>query len=400
MEFEKSYDLLVAGAGVAGCTAALEAARAGLKVALLEKTVFTGGLATTGLINIYLPLCDGYGRQVLFGMAEEFLHESARYGPGDVPAQWRQSPVDGKHYRYRLTFSSASFTLALDELLMKAGVDLWLDTLVCLPILDGNRVVGVEVENKSGRGAVYAKCVIDATGDADVAYRAGCECAYGENFTSIWIFQASLATARQVAESGDASALLDGVRLRSQPGQASIDPERRRWDATDGKDVTAYVQETYHLLREHYAKLHAEGGEKDRHNLYPITLPAMAQFRRTRRIVGQATLSDGQDGQRFEDSIGLSPDWRKPGPIWEIPYGTLVPRGRDGILAAGRCIDSEGDAWEVLRVIPPAAHTGQVAGLAATLAIQNGTVPREVPVDAIQKALREKGIPLHIDEVL
>ncbi len=116
--------------------------------------------------------------------------------------------------------------------------------------------------------------------------------------------------------------------------------------------------------------------------------------------MGQATLSDGQDGQRFEDSIGLSPDWRKPGPIWEIPYGTLVPRGRDAILAAGRCIDSEGDAWEVLRVIPPAAHTGQVAGLAATLAIQNGTVPREVPVDAIQKALREKGIPLHIDEVL
>ena len=73
-----------------------EGACAGLKVALLEKTAHGGGLATTGLINIYTPALRRYGRQVLFGRAEEFLHESARYGPGDVPAQWRQSPVDGQ----------------------------------------------------------------------------------------------------------------------------------------------------------------------------------------------------------------------------------------------------------------------------------------------------------------
>ena len=87
---ETSYDVIVVGAGVAGVAAALEAARAGLSTALIEKTIFTGGLATTGLVNIYLPLCDGRGTQVSFGIAEELLQLSLKYGPGDIPATWRQ----------------------------------------------------------------------------------------------------------------------------------------------------------------------------------------------------------------------------------------------------------------------------------------------------------------------
>ena len=79
--FEKRYDVIVAGAGVAGVAAALECARAGLKTALLEKTVLPGGLATTGLVNVYLPLCDGAGRQVIFGIAEELHRLSLKYGP-------------------------------------------------------------------------------------------------------------------------------------------------------------------------------------------------------------------------------------------------------------------------------------------------------------------------------
>ncbi|MDF1516077.1 MAG: FAD-dependent oxidoreductase, partial [Anaerolineae bacterium] len=83
--FTKEYDVIVAGAGVAGAAAALECARNGLKTALIEKTVMVGGLATSGLVNIYLPLCDGLGHQVLYGIAEEFLHLSIQYGPGVIP---------------------------------------------------------------------------------------------------------------------------------------------------------------------------------------------------------------------------------------------------------------------------------------------------------------------------
>src|SRR5207342_1077590 len=111
------------------------------------------------------------------------------------------------------------------------------------------------------------------------------------------------------------------------------------------------------LLREHYQECQAAG--QDRRDLFPLSLPSQAQLRTTRRIVGRATLLDGQSGVHFDDSIGLVGDWRKPGPAWEIPLGTLIPQGVRGLLAAGRCISADGDAWEVTRVIPAAALTGQ-----------------------------------------
>ena len=129
----------------------------GLRTALIEKTVLIGGLATTGLINIYLPLCDGRGRQVTFGIAEELLHLSIKYGPGDVPAGWREPGEHAERGRYRVAFSPASFVLAMDEALEAAGVTLWLDTLVCRSVMEGERIVGLEVENKSGRGLLPAR---------------------------------------------------------------------------------------------------------------------------------------------------------------------------------------------------------------------------------------------------
>ena len=81
--------------------------------------------------------------------------------------------------------------------------------------------------------------------------------------------------------------------------------------------------------------------------------------------------------------------------MWEIPYGTLLPQRVTGLLVAGRCISSEGDAWEVTRVIPPAALTGQVAGLAAGLAIQHGTTPDQIAASTLQTELERLGIPFH-----
>ena len=208
MQFDKTYDVVVAGAGVAGVAAALESARAGLSTALVEKTVQTGGLATSGIVNIYLPLCDGKGTQVTFGIAEELLHLSYKYGPGDVPQDW-QTLVEGKaKSRYLVTFSPAAFVLAMDEALAEAGVDLWFDTLVCTPVMDRDRVAGIEVENKSGRGVLRAKCLIDATGDADVAYRAGAPCADADNWLSLWSLEASLPAARKAVHESNGDHLL------------------------------------------------------------------------------------------------------------------------------------------------------------------------------------------------
>ena len=398
MDFERSVDVVVAGAGVAGAAAALEAARGGLKTALVEKTILVGGLATAGLVNIYLPLCDGNGTLVTAGIAEEFLHLSIRYGPGDVPTGWRQGRNAPEPARYRVAFSPASLALALDEVLEEAGVELWLDTAVCAPAMAGERIVGLEVENKSGRGLIRAKCTVDATGDADVASRAGAACAQGENWTTIWALQASLEGAQRAAAAADATPLLEMVRLGGDDAGRGA-PDRPKWGGTDGRDVSGFALASRRLLREHYRKRYAELGERARHQLFPLALPSMAQFRTTRRIAGLDTLSDGQHGRHVPDSVGLVADWRKAGFVWEVPYGVLLPRTVKGLLAAGRCISAEGDAWQVMRVIPPAALTGQVAGIAAALAARRDTTPDALDVEDIQRELAHRGIPCHHRDV-
>ena len=108
----KSYDVVVCGAGVAGIAAAVSAARKGMKTALIEKQCLLGGLATSGLIYIYLPLCDGFGNQIIHGIAEEMLRRSVEYGPFDVPERWG-GPAGGNPGiagdRYQCCFSPAAF---------------------------------------------------------------------------------------------------------------------------------------------------------------------------------------------------------------------------------------------------------------------------------------------------
>ena len=208
MDFQKKYDIVIAGGGVAGVSAALEAARAGYRTALVEKTIWLGGLATSGLIYIYLPLCDGNGKQVVFGIAEELLHLSMKYGPGTIPPGWEKDDSRERKSRYTVRFSPAAFVLALDEALRTAGADLWLDTLACLPVMEGKRVTGLEVENKSGRGLLAAHCFIDATGDADISYRAGATCIEGDNWLSIWSHQISKEKLTEALNSMDADDLL------------------------------------------------------------------------------------------------------------------------------------------------------------------------------------------------
>jgi len=270
---ENAYDVLVCGAGVAGVAAALECGRAGLRVALLEKTILPGGLATSGLVHFYLTLCDGRGTQVQFGLAKKLLQLSIKYGPGAIPAWEGDSPS-----RYGTAFSPAAFALALDEALEQAQVEPWYDTLVCLPLLKDDRVVGVEVETKRGRERLWAACVVDATGDADVAYRAGAPCIAGTNVISLWALQASLAAARQAVGNGEGTPLLSAY---IQGGDADRPPETpapdRPWTGADGQDVTAFVLEGRRRLRRYYAALHAQGGETARQNLFPLVLPSMAQ---------------------------------------------------------------------------------------------------------------------------
>jgi len=390
MDFQQQYDVVVAGGGVAGVAAALAAARRGLKTVLIEKTVWPGGLATTGMICIYLPLCDGCGTQVAFGLTEELLRVGLKYGPGDIPANWRQEQNATEDKRYRTVFSPASFILALDELLEAAGVDIWLDTVITGAHTEHHRLTDVQAVNKSGTGIIAGRCFVDATGDADLAYFAGAPCPTAANAPAFWALEFRRGHDSPFYMADNVIMRLDG---------ANVDANSPDLDGINGRIVSRAVlagrRKYRHVLEDNYAS-----GKYDRKSLFPLMLPGMAQLRHTRRITGQFTLSDGMAGRSFDDAVGLIGDWRKSGPVWEIPYRSLLPVGVGGMIAAGRCIAAEKDAWEVMRVIPTAALTGEVAGVAAALSVQRGITPDTLPFDVLSRELREQcKFPLHFADV-
>lgn len=378
-------DVVVCGGGIAGCAAAIQAARSGVKTILLEKTVFPGGLATSGLVYIYLPICDGYGNQMVHGLGEELLHASIKYGPGDIPENWRSPEPKMMNQRFFTKFSPPAFVLSLDELLEEAGVDVWYDTLLCDAETDeDSRVRAVEVENKSGRIRIEAHCFVDATGDADLAVRCGAEIIESTNLLSIWAIEY------------DKNALEDWHKLAPELGRIVInqkDPQAEEHRGISGAGVSRFIRETRGFVRERYQTALKNGA--NRNDLFPVLLPSMADYRTTRFIKGKMTLDSSMSKMSFEDSIGMIGDWTKPAPTVELPYRILLPEKVRGLLAAGRCISVQGESVELTRVIPVAAMTGQVAGYAAALSLQKGCMPDELPVEELQNELKQQGFILH-----
>ena len=391
--FYKKYDLIVAGAGVAGIAAALAAARRGIHVVLLEKTVWTGGLATSGLVNIYLPLCDGNGTQVSFGITEEMLKRSLKYSPGIIP-DWQHAHNGNELERYRVAFSPAGFVLSLDEMLEEAGVELWFDTVVLDAEVEGDRLKSLTVGNKSGLGKLEATYFIDATGDSDLAFYAGDAVHQESNANASWSLERTGAPA-------NIQTLTDQIQMRI----VGYSDEKNGYGAgIDGAIVSRFIQDGRKRYRTTLDEDYASG-KYDRNSRYPLCLPTMPELRHTRCFDAPFALQPGMDWTHFDDSIGLCADWRKAGLVWEIPYRTLLSKRLVNLLAAGRCTAAHGDAWEVTRVIPVAAETGEVAGVAAALALATGKQPKDFTPSANQdsqlsKELREKcGFPLHFEDV-
>lgn len=391
-DYRKKYDVAVAGAGVAGIAAALAAARRGHKVVLFEKQMLIGGLATSGLIYIYLPLCDGNGTQVTFGISEEMLRESIEFSPFDVSEKWG-GKVGGRCFRvkrYECDFSPAGMTLSLDDMLRKAGVDLWLDTRVCAvqKAADG-KVTGVEVENCSGRGLVEAGSFVDATGDATIVRRAGGQTGTDENRHSLWMMQRA---------PGENLIYYFTDSIHIIPFGTSQTPNLVSGDARDAKVQSEFIRESWNTAREYYRESYASG-KTDRYNHYPLHLPAMAQLRKIACINGLETLTTGSEWKHFDSSIGLYADWRRPGKVYETPYGSLVPADVRGVFAAGRCISTTGDAWESYRVIPSAAMTGEAAGVGAALAVEKNCDALDLTAEQLRTELRKNNFKFHFEEV-
>ncbi len=387
-EVKQEADVVVAGGGIAGIAAALSAARAGAKTVLLERGFILGGLATAGLVTIYLPLCDGEGTQVSFGIAEELLRLSVKHGAeARYPAAWLEGGTHEERCkkRFEVQFNPWIFAIEAERLLLEAGVEMLYGTAVCSVHKEDGRIDALVLESKAGRFAVGVKnCVIDATGDADVCCLAGAE-------TSIYSGGNGIASWYYYLKSGELGLKQLGVLERAEGRGGSVIREGEFKNFPTEKIPEFMIKSHGLILSDILTR--REAGEKD---LVPTSIASIPQFRMTRRLVGHYDLHDGEIKKVFPDSVGMCSDWRYRGPVYEIPFRTLWGKAVKNLMAAGRCISVTDEMWDITRVIPVCAVTGEAAGLAAAMTdnLEN------IDISALQAELTNRGVKLHWAELM
>ncbi len=390
-----SYDIIVAGGGVAGVGAAIAAARRGGHVLLLEKSNILGGLGTLGLINLFVPMCNGRGKQIIFGLAEELLRESALYGFNTIPDEWKHGePTEPTTVRYRQWYSPYIFALQLTEKLKKAGVDILFDTVATEPVLEGDSCRGVLTYGKGGVDFYTCRILIDTTGDADLLRAAGIPTASRGNFFTYHGRMVTLKTCRDALESGNIKKAFTPIRGGAVNLFGDSQPEDiPLWRGLDSEDVSDYLITNQLKMLENIKKK-AENGID-----YEIaSLPHMPQLRTTACLRGDYTLKVEDCYRHFEDSVCAINDFEHRDHLWEVSYRTLCRKDTPNILTAGRSASGEGYGWDVLRVIPPAILTGQAAGEAAVLSIEKQTNVANIPIETLQSRLTAANVMVHFPD--
>ena len=379
------YDVLVCGGGFGGISAALAAARLGKRVLLLEKQYVLGGLGTAGLITYYLPLCDGLGHQVSFGLAEELLRLSISLGAEDeYPANW----LDGvgtrteKDHRFRVRYNPWLFAMLAERELRRAGVTILYGCQCADAEVENGRISHVTVESVSGRQRIAARMVVDATGDACVAQLAGAPTAAYQpgNILAAWYYG--------LGKQGYSLNTLgcSDVPPEEDAGRQAKPLTDRRFGGLEAAEVSEMVQLSHAAILSHIRKK-----REDDPCWIPTSIPVMPQLRMTRRLQGEYTLDEGEAHTCFADSIGMVSDWRKRGPIFEVPFSTLYTKEIKNLLMAGRCTSVTDAMWDIMRVIPCCAVTGQAAGTAAALTEDLSTLD----IRQLQDTLEQNGVVLH-----
>lgn len=384
----KECDVLVCGGGFGGISAALAAARQGKRVVLLEKQFILGGLGTAGLVTIYLPLCDGYGHQVSFGIAEELLRLSVSMGAEDrYPANWLDSNDPAgrtdKDPRFEVQYNPNIFAILAEQLLVQEGVEILYGTYAVSVSMDGDKIGAVIVENKSGRQAIAVKSVVDATGDCDIAHLSGAPTAQFRqgNVLAAWYYG--------LDENGYKLHMLGYSDIPDdQKGKDHKDRMLvpQRFTGLSGDELSLMTRLSHDQI------LTDIMNKREKHpDLVPTSIATTPQVRMTRRIDGEYTLHSTEMHTYFTDSIGMVSDWRKRGPVYEVPFRTLYSKKVKNLICAGRCTSVTDSMWDVMRVIPCCAVTGQAAGTAAAMTDDFSALD----VAALQDQLVKQGVVLH-----
>ncbi|MDO4569313.1 MAG: FAD-dependent oxidoreductase [Planctomycetia bacterium] len=381
-------DVLVVGGGPAGCCAAISAARAGVKVTLVERYNHFGGLATGGLVLIILGHWTknqkGEKVQVLQGIGEEMMQRLEKLPNGIVNRRHGVNPtIDAEVYKYLLV-----------QMITEANIDVYLHSWATEAIIDdspdpktGNPVVkGVVIQTKTGPQAILAKQIIDTTGDGDVF--ATCGAAYDRRLYNIGLpyrlgnlDRAKPAPgAKRPRFLGDLTPV-SGVRWVNMGGPDA--------DGVDVKELSRLELQHRKRIWEQYMEVKNTPGYED---VYLMETAPQLGVRITRVIEGteELTLAGAKSGKKFDSCVGVGGAWGGDHIGWQVPYGCLISKNVENILTAGRSICGSPDMSDLLRVIPNCWVTGHSAGAAAAVAVQDNCSARDVNLEKVRTLLRQQ----------
>lgn len=440
-------DVLVVGGGPAGMAAALGAAWAGADVLLTERFGFLGGNPTVALVNPLmswhtqkappseidptrlLPQDHGPGEPIVAGALETFVSNL-------IAADGALAPTQATGFT--VPFDPEIYKAVAQETMEQAGVRVLLHAFANDVWTDEDKLCGAVFETKSGPLLIRANVIVDASGDGDLAAKAGARFHIGREedgrvqpMTLMFRIadfdrEAFAAYVREhpdqwrgvhglwdLIEKARAAGELDLPRedilffATPHPRELSVNCTRVTGvNGTDVFDLSRAEDEARRQMRQimRFLKRYVPGFA----DAYIVQSGTHIGVRETRRIVGEYTLDveDVLQARKFSDAIARCSypvDIHNPagsgttlrrlpqGEWYEVPLRCLVPKDVDGLLVAGRSISGTHEAHSSYRVTPTAMATGQAAGVCAALASRNRCPPRQVLASAVQIELRRQG---------
>ena len=450
-------DVVVVGGGPAGIGATIGAAKSGADVLLIERWGCLGGMLTVGAMTRFAGfyqhgLRENNGKilslqefsaaaepspkKLIGGVAEDFFQRLDKKGGINRGLSnagfWGGAPA----------LDIETCKIVADEYVSEVGAEVLLHTMAVDAIVESKTCQGVIIESKSGRQAVFAKCIVDCSGDADVSAAAEVNYFKGRPLdgkmqpVTLMVRIGNVDTDKVInfqqehgykPEKGDTVIVnvlkfhksipmkgeytLPNTILAGYPasgkGEWQLNVTRiLNVDATNVKDLTHSEIEGRIQARNlvNYLQLNIPGFK----TCYLIETAPQIGVRETRRIDGEYMLNkeDVLTAHKFKDTIaraGAPIDIHNPegdnsaiysvpwNDFHDIPYGCLVPRLIDNLLVAGRCVSATHEAIGAIRTTVICMALGHAAGVAAALAVEEKTAPRFLDVSKIQNILRDQG---------
>ena len=439
------YDLVVCGGGPSGCAAALAAARQGVKVLLVENQGQLGGTGTSGLVSHWLGGRKSNGEWVVGGIFKELAEDAAMNGFALIPQ------LEGKKFHVHgwlkglitgIPFDPYGMTYLYDQKVKEAGIDVLFYTHFTDVTVRKNKITHVHFHNKSGACSVATKAVVDATGDADVAFM--CNCSYEKGrpedgmmtpstlqFHVYNVNQDELEDYITKNNSPRLKEIIEDLREKgiwkfpydifisvqlNEKGVMMINTSRLvGFDGTDAKSLSELMmqgrRETYELLD--IMQKHIPGFKNARIK----SIAAQAGIRETRIIKGiyKLTVDDLLKGKSFDDIVGYSSyGWDLPDPKFPsrqdmreakikspektpIPYRIMIPDKISNLICAGRMVSVERQVLGPLRVMAPCMAMGEAAGIASAEVCREGVSFSEIKIGQLQEKLRNNGAIIDLE---